>query len=384
MSLFNNILANKRCTLFCAGPMSKNCVDAAIEISSQYSVPIVLIASRRQIEARELGCGYVNNWSTEEFAKYVRSNSKNAQIYLARDHGGPWQNNRDLEDKISFREAMDSAKFSFKTDIDAGFDLLHIDPSIDISNPISTSAILDRVFELYEFCSNTAQKLNRNIDFEIGTEEQAVELQDLSELDYVLRSTFSFCDINMFQRPKFIVAQTGTKVMETQNTGLFDHSVQNDRRFKEHILNIVDICRKNNIFLKEHNADYLSNAALQYHVELGIHAANVAPEFGVIETGAFLSILNTNSLDHLAEKFINLAYNSGQWTKWMMPNTNKGYFEKGIIAGHYVFATNEFIEIKKEAQAVLKGSGLEIDAYLKGNIKSGMLRYLEHFNLIPE
>ena len=36
---------------------------------------------------------------------------------------------------------------------------------------------------------------------------------------------------------------------------------------------------KNNV-LKEHNADYLSNEALSWHPRLGIHAANIAPEFG--------------------------------------------------------------------------------------------------------
>ena len=42
--------------------------------------------------------------------------------------------------------------------------------------------------------------------------------------------------------------------------------------------------------MKEHNADYLTND-LSWHPKLGIHAANVAPEFGVVETKLFLKIL---------------------------------------------------------------------------------------------
>ena len=53
----------------------------------------MLIASRRQIESEKLGRGYVNNWSTEEFAEYVRKEMiKIIKLYLCRDHGGPYQN----------------------------------------------------------------------------------------------------------------------------------------------------------------------------------------------------------------------------------------------------------------------------------------------------
>ncbi len=41
---------------------------------------------------------------------------------------------------------------------------------------------------------------------------------------------------------------------------------------------------------KEHNADYLSDEILQMHPELGITAANVAPEFGAAETKAYLEL----------------------------------------------------------------------------------------------
>ena len=53
---------------------------------------------------------------------------------------------------------MQSAKNSFQADIDSGFHALHIDPSIDIHKSPSTDEILDRVFELYEFCCGYAKK----------------------------------------------------------------------------------------------------------------------------------------------------------------------------------------------------------------------------------
>ena len=64
-------IRNKRSTLLGVGPMSLNCVDSVIEISNNEKIPIMFVASRRQVDSEDLGGGYVNNWSTEEFSKYV-------------------------------------------------------------------------------------------------------------------------------------------------------------------------------------------------------------------------------------------------------------------------------------------------------------------------
>ena len=71
--LLNHYLVKRRNTMLGVGPMSKNCVDAAIEIVNKHKIPIFLIASRRQIESKNLGGGYCNNWNTESFSKYVPS-----------------------------------------------------------------------------------------------------------------------------------------------------------------------------------------------------------------------------------------------------------------------------------------------------------------------
>ena len=152
--------------------MSRNCIDATCEIANDFSVPLMLIASRRQIDSEQMGGGYVNNWSTEEFSKYVSSKDKNKMVLLARDHGGPWQNNIEIEKKYDLKKAMDSAK-SYSTDIKSGFKVIHIDPSIDPNNKLNTDTVLERVYELYEFCTEESIKNNQEIIFEIGTEEQS-------------------------------------------------------------------------------------------------------------------------------------------------------------------------------------------------------------------
>ena len=152
----NHFIEHKRATMLGVGPMSKNCIDASCEIASK-NTPIMLIASRRQIDCKELGGGYVENWSTEEFSKYV--NKKNKHIILCRDHGGPWQNNIEIDKKLNLKDAMDSAKLSYKKDIDNNFKIIHIDTCINPhKKKISTKESLERLFELMSFCFEYSQK----------------------------------------------------------------------------------------------------------------------------------------------------------------------------------------------------------------------------------
>jgi hypothetical protein len=363
--------------------MSVNCVDASIELANLYESPIMLIASRRQIDSSEFGGGYVNNWSTEEFANYVVDRDLKGKIYLARDHGGPWQNTEEVKSNLSLRRAMDSAKVSYLRDLEAGFQILHIDPSIDIHSTPKPDEVLERVFELYEYCWSNAQRLGREIAFEVGTEEQSGSTNTQEELDFTLNGLFNFCNKNGLPLPSFVVIQTGTRVMEMRNVGSFDTPLRvvNELPAEIQVPKMIEICNKYGIMMKEHNTDYLSNEALQWHPRLGIHAANVAPEFGVAESKALVEILEGNRLQSLAQDFLELSYNSNKWSKWMLPNTKATDRDKGLIAGHYVFSTPECHEIKNKAKGSLASSGVDLDFYLKERVKDSILRYMNNFRL---
>jgi hypothetical protein len=377
-------IQSNRCTLLGVGPMSKNCVDATIELANTHKVPFMLVASRRQIDSYEFGGGYVNNWSTAEFAKYVIDEDKQGKVLLARDHGGPWQNTKEQDAKLSLRRAMESAKSSFKADIDAGFQILHIDPSIDIHGTPSAADVLDRVFELLEFCWEYAQRQGKEIVFEIGTEEQSGTTNTLEELDFTLTAIERFCDQNKLPRPVFVVIQTGTRVMETRNVGSFDSPLRVAEEIPAEIQvpKMIEICAQHGIFMKEHNTDYLSNDSLQWHPRLGIHAANVAPEFGVTETLALLNVMRNNKLDSLADDFLTLSFKSRKWEKWMLPDSAATDRDKAIIAGHYVFSTPESRDIKARAAVELKKSGIDLDHYLKDQVKNSITRYMRGFRLL--
>ncbi|HEY7831392.1 MAG TPA: hypothetical protein VIC06_12595 [Solirubrobacteraceae bacterium] len=102
-------------------------LDAAKEISFEVGRPVMVIASRRQIEAEDLGGGYVG-WDTRSWASTARAGG--SPLILARDHGGPYQHPADFGECVTEREAMARAVESFETDIRSGVELLHIDTSL--------------------------------------------------------------------------------------------------------------------------------------------------------------------------------------------------------------------------------------------------------------
>ena len=375
----DNYRQDKNCTLLCVGPMSKNCVDATIELADQYKTPLMLIASRRQIDSEQFGGGYVENWSTKKFADYVRSKDINQNIILARDHGGPWQNELEKSQNMNLKDAMQSAKDSYRADIDAGFHMLHIDPSVDIHSQPNADQVLERVYELYDFCWSYAQQKDQDIIFEIGTEEQSGSNNSKEELEYTLENMRKFCKNNKIPFPSFIVIQAGTRVMETKNIGSFDSPirVENELPPEIQIPQMIDICSKYGIFMKEHNTDYLSTDSLKWQPRLGIHAANIAPEFGVAETRAFIDMLKEGGHTDLLDEFLKISYESMKWKKWMLKNTDANDTDRAIIAGHYVFSSNEFIKLK--AKALKKIDNLE--GFLKKKVKESIFRYMNAFNL---
>ena len=381
--MIREFIKAKKATMLCSGPMSKNCIDAAIELSNELRIPQILIASRRQIDSSEFGGGYVENFDTHSFANYVRS-KKSDNIFIARDHGGPWQSLVEQNSNLNVGDSMKSAKKSFETDILSGFDFIHIDPSIPIQNEnLTIEQILSRLFELYGYIYEFAKQNNRNIEFELGTEEQNGYAQDLEKFEYFLNEVQKFCIKNKVTKPTFVVAQTGTKVMEMQNIGIFGSNLNESKKISLNILlKTLEICNKFDVLLKEHNTDYLSDEALALRPIIGIHASNVAPEFGVIETKALLYILKMFGYDEEFNFFIQTALSSNKWKKWMLKNSKATDIDKAIICGHYIFANESIKNMRDKVSRELIVKNIDLDNYLKRIIKQAMTRYIRLFKMV--
>lgn len=370
-------------TLLGVGVVSRLCVEAAVELANEADVDLMLIPSRRQVDMDALGAGYVEGWSAGRLAEFVRARDPRGRALLCRDHGGPWQNARELEGKLPEDAAMASAMASLEEDIHAGFSVLHLDTSVSPAGAPDQETALRRLFVLYHHCAAEARRAGRPVAFEVGTEEQDTVTHRVEELRATLERITAWCRDEALEPPVFVVAQTGTKVMEARNIGSFGspYRIKNEMLSEIHVPRVVNTLAAFGMLLKQHNTDYLSDEVLRWHPWYRIGAANVAPEFGVTESRAFLHALEANGLKAQRDRFLEVAYGCGKWKKWMLPDTGASDRDRAIIAGHYVFSTPDFAAIRADAGARLAARGIDLEALLKREVKAAIRRYMTCFRL---
>ena len=177
-------------TLCGFAPISKLFIDALINVAKQTRDPIQVICSRNQIECQSLKGGYVNGWTTEKFAKYMALNAS-TNVYLCRDHGGPWQNSQDINK--SFDLAMENALQSFYRDINSEFHFIHIDPSIFHEGIFELKAYIQRTKGLIDKCLEYTKKNSRRIFLEVGAEGNDSEIGKESEFKEFVEEIINFC-----------------------------------------------------------------------------------------------------------------------------------------------------------------------------------------------
>jgi hypothetical protein len=376
-------LATRGRTQLGIGPMSLASVDATIDFANEHELPILLIGSRRQIECAAQSGGYVNGWSTETFARYVKERDRGGWVLLCRDHGGPWQNYPEVSQKLPLPAAMASAKASFEVDLASGYDVIHIDPSEHPSG-VSPGNVLEMLFELYDFVMEGAQKHRQPILIEIGTEEQNGGLNTPAELDRFLAQVGAFCARRGYQTPTFVVAQTGTLVRETRNVGRFVTGLDAAGRGRviDHVAELVRVARGHGVFIKEHNGDYLEPEVLAMRPLQGVGATNIAPEFGVAETRFLLDFCEAQGLRREADEFLALALGTRKWEKWLVDGSTATDLDKGIMAGHYVFAMPAFLELRARMNAKARSQGLDLERAVRDHVKAAIARVARPLGLL--
>lgn len=388
-------------TLLGIGPMSLNLIKATLELARDEDFPVMFIASRNQVDAEEFGCGYVNGWDQFTFADDIKriadQVSFDGQYYLCRDHGGPWQRDEERNAHLEVEEAMHNAKQSYVADIEAGFDLLMIDPTKDpfeIGKVIPMDTVLDLTVELIEFCEKV--RLDRNlpeIGYEVGTEETNGGLTTTDKYESFINQLSEMLTDKGLPMPTFIVGQTGTLTRKTEQIGKFNY---------HNGLELSNMASKYGVGLKEHNGDYLDDVTLLMHSPAKITATNIAPQYGTQETRAYLNLAKVeeqlldlgtiSSKSNIASVLLDLSIKSERWRKWMVGEdtdlTVEDILDDDVlsaevldIAGHYTF--NE-PAIKNELDVLYKNlekANIDGERYVINYIKRPIRDYVEAYNL---
>lgn len=356
------------------GPTSRNGLDAAIRLAYRHRRTVMIIASRSQIECEDLGGGYVEQWSTERFTDYIRGKDPEGLVKICRDHGGPWQHPADTSASLDDAQVMERSLTSLFCDIRSGVQLLHIDTSREGDKQAAFDCAVDRLVKLYGECQEFACTSGRNVAFEVGLEEQSSAPGEPSEFREQVEHILACLARESLQLPMFVVGQTGTKVIGTENRG---DLVRDPLAVGSVISQLAQTCWEYGLALKAHNVDYLPGYAIRELVRNGTDAVNVAPEFGVTETTAFVALLDELHLAREIDDFLQLAYESGAWRKWY-EGCDATDRQRSIAAGHYVFATDAFRDIKRQAELACQAQMRSVDDVLGTALDSAMEHYAAH------
>ncbi len=391
------IADGKRFTHIGVGPMSYNLLRAALELAKEKDFPLVLIASRNQVDSDYFGGGYVCGFDQKRFVETTDAIAKEIDFdglcYFCRDHGGPWQRDKERSDALPVDEAMEIALQSYYDDAEAGFDLLHIDPTKDphCTGVVPLSTVLERTVYLIEKIEAERKARGwKELAYEVGTEETMGGLISPEAFEGFIKELKAVLDEKGLPMPLFVVGQTGTLTRLTTNVGCYDTPTAT---------NLSNITHKYGTGLKEHNGDYLSNTILLEHPVIGLDAMNVAPEFGLVETEALLELATTEEKFVKKEEQSNIrdilsrhAVEGQRWRKWMVGGKGKASVEEIMkssedvklitsMCGHYTLEDAEVKAAVKKLNENIEKLGLEPTRYVIKKIKDAIDRYVYCFNL---
>lgn len=328
-------------SVLAVGPLSNEIIEAVFRYSQNNDVQMMLIASKNQID---YSGGYVNNWTTCEYVKYLISlkiKYPSSDVLICRDHCGPLFNGiADLQDSYRTTES----------DIENNFDLIHFDFCHLSKNDCRLEAK-----KLIEY----ATSLKTDLMVEIGTDENTGTLSmGIGELREDIEFFMSFCN------PQFYVVQTGSLVKGINQAGKFNFDT---------VSPLSEMIHSYGLKLKEHNADYLSRAEIETRVGL-VDSMNIAPQLGVVQTLYVLAQAKSFGVD--PNGFLEKSYSSNKWNKWFEGDVDKVYCS--IAAGHYNFTSSEYLEVCDEINKSfdLRNGIIDqivkiIDLYIRGMSENG-------------
>lgn len=388
-------------TLIGIGPMSSNLLKASFELARDEDFPLMFIASRNQVDKDELGGGYVNGWNQQTFAADIKQAAADTDFtglyYLCRDHGGPWQRDEERNAHLSVEKAMHLAKESYLADIEAGFDLLMIDPTKDpfqMGKVIDLDKIIEWTVELLEFCETERKKKNLpEIGYEVGTEETNGGLTTTERYETFIKKLQAELSSRDLPMPSFIVGQTGTLTRLTEQVGHWNYA---------NAIDLAKMAKKYGVGLKEHNADYMDDETLLLHNPAHITASNVAPQYGTEETRAYLKLIKVErrlkkeglikQASNLYDVLLDKAIRTERWRKWMEGDDVNLKVEDVLqderlsteildISGHYAFNDPAVKKEIKTLYANLQANNIDGPRFVIEHIKRPLLQYIKDLNL---
>jgi tagatose-1,6-bisphosphate aldolase non-catalytic subunit AgaZ/GatZ len=374
-----------RHTLLAVCPISKPIAQAALRAAQEANAPLLYAATLNQVDRD----GGYTDWTPSSFAAFVEQETERLEIdipvILGLDHGGPWKKDAHVLQNLSYSETLAAVKRSLVACIEAGYELLHLDPTVDRRlpphTPVPVDDIVTRTVELLAFAEATRRDLGRDpIAYEVGTEEVGGGLQSeerfrtfLNRLDEALQS-------HSLPAPCFVVGDVGT----TLDTAHFNR-VRARRLTAEAEANLGAL-------LKGHYTDAVAD--LSAYPLSGMGGANVGPGLSATKVRALQDLVqleqNLDADSHFSEALRTAVVNSDRWRKWLRPAEEGLPFDALspdrqdwlIETGSRYVWSHPDVQAARDTLYEHVAPYRDARAFVRWRIKTDVLRYVHAFNLI--
>lgn len=382
-----------RRTILAACPNSISVMKAALRSAKRANAPIKFATTLNQVDRDGGYTGLTPKQFVQTIRQEARSINLKSPVIIAIDHGGPWLKDRHRLEKLSLEEAMKEVKSSFEAAIDAGYDLIHVDPTIDITlNPneiIDIKVVVDRTVELIKHCENYRKgKGLPRIAYEVGTEEVHGGLVDLM----VFKSFFELLKTGLEKEglidtwPCFVVGKVGTDLHTTE----FDPEVA---------ATIVKIADDYGSVIKGHYSDNVTNP--EAYPTSGMGGANVGPEYTEREYESLMELAEIEhqlyddgkiaKLSNLKEVLWQAVISSNRWKKWLSKEEDPSNFHANspqrqewlIKTGcRYIWQQPGVEMARRLMYCNLEQNNIKAEEIVLSKIEKAMDKYYFMFNLI--
>lgn len=383
----------QNCTLFAACPNSLAVIRAALRSAKRNNAPIKFAATLNQIDLQ----GGYTGLDQYEFVKTIRREADainfNGLVIVAIDHGGPWLKDIHTSEKWSYEDSMNAVKRSFEAAVAAGYDLIHVDPTIDITLPkgqiIDIDTVAARTVELIVHTENFRRQHGFDrIGYEVGTEEVHGGLADMKVFSRFLQLLKNGLAENNLSDvwPCFVVGKVGTDL----HTSTFDPVVASQ---------LGREAAKYGSVIKGHYSDNVTNP--EEYPAAGMGAANVGPEFTECEYEGLMELVDLEQTlfndgrvpkqSQLKKALWDAVIRSNRWKKWLHEGETADNFYSNtpdrqlwlIKTGcRYIWENPEVIAARTKLYRNLEQNGIDAEAVLLLTIEKAMDKYFHKFNLV--
>lgn len=380
-------------TIFAACPNSMAVMKAALNSAKRCNAPIKFATTLNQVDLDGGYTGLTPKQFVDKIKQLAKAINLQSPVLIAIDHGGPWLKDSHRKENLNYEETMERVKKSFEAAIEAGYDLIHVDPTIDVTLPkgdiIAIETVAKRTVILIKHCeAYRLQKGLPKIAYEVGTEEVHGGLVDLSVFNkfFVLLKEGLEREGLSDAWPCFVVGKVGTDLHTTE----FDAEVAKT---------IVDIAANYGSVIKGHYSDNVTNP--EAYPKAGMGGANVGPEFTECEYEGLMELEEIENqlfreghvpkMSGIKQTLWNAVISSGRWVKWLEKEENSKDFYTNELERQewlvktgcrYIWQNPEVVSSRAELYENLENNGVKAEQILLSHIEKAMDKYFYKFNLV--